>query len=61
MIELECDSCERVFQVLDREAGGKVPCPMCGDVNCDDTVDAVDAMFILQYVVGLRGELCVCP
>jgi len=37
------------------------PCPMCGDVNCDNTVDAVDAMFILQYVVGLRPDLCVCP
>lgn len=40
-----------------------VECPMCGDVNCDNKVDAVDAMFVLQYVVGLRQELCVpcCP
>lgn len=38
-------------------------CPMCGDVNCDNSVDAVDAMFILQYVVGLRDQLCdpCCP
>jgi hypothetical protein len=38
-------------------------CPMCGDVNCDNAVDAVDAMFTLQYVVGLRPELCTpcCP
>ena len=38
-------------------------CPRCGDVNCDLAVDAVDALFILQYVVGLRDELCVpcCP
>jgi hypothetical protein len=38
-------------------------CPVCGDVDCDEDVDAVDAMFILQYVVGLRDQLCVpcCP
>jgi hypothetical protein len=33
MIEIECDKCERAFQVDDSEAGGKVECPMCGDVN----------------------------
>lgn len=35
--------------------------PVCGDANCDDIVDAVDALFVLQHVVGLRPELCVCP
>lgn len=28
--------------------------------DCDDAVDAVDALFVLQYVVGLRDELG-CP
>ena len=37
------------------------PAIMCGDVNCDDVVDAVDALFILQHVVGSRPDLCVCP
>jgi hypothetical protein len=32
----------------------------CGDVDCDDDVDAVDALFVLQHVVGLRDELG-CP
>ena len=33
MIEIECDNCERVFEVSPKQAGGKVPCPHCGDVN----------------------------
>ena len=33
MIQIECDNCERTFPVEDRLAGGKVPCPMCGDIN----------------------------
>ncbi|MHC4711318.1 MAG: hypothetical protein ACYTA3_13125 [Planctomycetota bacterium] len=33
MIVLECDNCERSFEVESRHAGGKVPCPHCGDVN----------------------------
>ena len=37
------------------------PAIMCGDVDCDYDVDAVDALFILQHVVGLRPELCQCP
>jgi len=32
-----------------------------GDVDCDDDVDAVDALFILQYVVGLRSPSDQCP
>ncbi|MHC5113405.1 MAG: PH domain-containing protein [Planctomycetota bacterium] len=33
MIEIVCDACEKAFAVEDDQAGGKVPCPMCGDVN----------------------------
>ncbi|MHC4968698.1 MAG: PH domain-containing protein [Planctomycetota bacterium] len=33
MIVLECDNCERSFDVDPAQAGGKVPCPHCGDVN----------------------------
>jgi uncharacterized repeat protein (TIGR01451 family) len=35
--------------------------PSCGDVQCDGDVDAVDALFILQYVVGLRDGSNECP
>ncbi|MFG0305002.1 MAG: PH domain-containing protein [Phycisphaerales bacterium JB040] len=33
MIRIECDNCEKPFEVEDSEAGGKVPCPECGDIN----------------------------
>ena len=33
MIEIECDNCERTFEVGVADAGGKVACPYCGDVN----------------------------
>ena len=33
MIEIICDNCERTFELSDDHAGGKVECPMCGDVN----------------------------
>jgi len=37
-------------------------CRICGDVNCDCTVDIVDAMFIGQYTVGNRPTPCdQCP
>ena len=32
-----------------------------GDVNCDNQVDTVDAMFIMQYDVGLRTASNQCP
>jgi hypothetical protein len=35
--------------------------PIPGDVNCDDQINAVDGMFILQYDVGLRTESNRCP
>jgi len=53
-----CDACPDVPGPP--ENGG---CPLCGDVDCDDDVDAVDALFVLQYVVGLRspGDQCPAP
>ena len=33
MITIECDNCERTFQVEPARAGTKMPCPNCGDVN----------------------------
>ncbi len=31
-----------------------------GDVDCDGDVDAVDALEILRFVVGLEDELAEC-
>jgi len=33
VIEIECDNCERTFEARPQDAGGKVPCPHCGDIN----------------------------
>jgi hypothetical protein len=33
MIRITCDKCEKAFEVGDELAGGKAPCPECGDVN----------------------------
>ncbi|NNF43463.1 MAG: PH domain-containing protein [Phycisphaerales bacterium] len=33
MIEVSCDNCERPIEVPDDQAGSKVRCPACGDVN----------------------------
>ncbi len=33
MITIECDDCERTFDIEDEQAGGKVACPYCGDMN----------------------------
>ena len=35
-------------------------CSLCGDVNGDGAVDIVDALFVAQTTVGLRGDLD-CP
>jgi branched-chain amino acid transport system substrate-binding protein len=48
-----CDNCPRI-PGLPENAG----CPPCGDVDSDGDVDAVDALFVLQHVVGLRPVLC---
>ncbi len=34
---------------------------LIGDVDCAGDVDAVDALFILQNVAGLRGSSSDCP
>jgi len=33
---------------------------LLGDVNCDGQVTAVDALFVLQRVVGIRGDTNTC-
>ena len=33
MITLSCDRCEQTLEVPDEQAGTKVRCPHCGDVN----------------------------
>jgi uncharacterized membrane protein YdbT with pleckstrin-like domain len=33
VITIECDNCERTFEVEPAEAGAKTACPHCGDVN----------------------------
>jgi uncharacterized membrane protein YdbT with pleckstrin-like domain len=33
VIEITCDNCEEPFQVEVTQAGTKVPCPRCGDIN----------------------------
>lgn len=32
-MRIECDACERTFDAPVEKAGGKMPCPHCGDVN----------------------------
>lgn len=33
MISINCDNCEKDFEVPLDDAGGKVACPFCGDIN----------------------------
>lgn len=33
MITIHCDNCERELQLEDKDAGSKVACPHCGDIN----------------------------
>ena len=40
---------------------GAITVGLHGNVNCDGDVDAVDALFILQYVVGLKQAGDQCP
>ena len=56
--------------VLTDPAGDPIPCipqngavtiGLLGDVNCDGLVNVVDALFILQYEVGLRVDSGGCP
>jgi hypothetical protein len=59
MVKIECDRCERTFEVGQDEAdgaGGRVSCPHCGDVNrvpvSDDTRDSAG-----QTRTGPRGVI----
>jgi parallel beta-helix repeat protein len=45
----------------DTKDGAKITVGLHGDVNCGGDVDAVDALFILQYVVGLKQAGDQCP
>ena len=40
---------------------GEVTCGRLGDVNCDGLVDAVDALFVLQFVLVMKTGDVVCP
>jgi len=40
---------------------GTITCGLPGDVNCDSAVDVIDALFVLQYDVGLRSGSDQCP
>jgi len=33
VILIECDNCEKTFEADDADAGGKIACPYCGDIN----------------------------
>lgn len=33
MITIQCDNCEKPFEVPDDKAGTKIKCPSCGDMN----------------------------
>jgi len=33
MIRINCDSCEKVLEISEDQAGAKYPCPHCGDIN----------------------------
>jgi hypothetical protein len=33
VIRIDCDNCEKTFEARPEDAGGKVSCPYCGDIN----------------------------
>ena len=43
------------------EPSTEQPPALPGDVNCDQEVNAVDGMFVMQYEVGLRTASDQCP
>lgn len=43
MIRKKCDNCERVLEFQETQAGQKVPCPHCGDMNFVPTPDRAAA------------------
>lgn len=55
------DACDDCPDVPGPPENNGCPLIVCADVDCDDDVDAVDALFVLQYVVGLRSPSDQCP
>jgi uncharacterized membrane protein YdbT with pleckstrin-like domain len=43
VIRKKCDNCERVLEFPDEQAGMKVPCPSCGDMNLVPQADRAAA------------------
>ncbi len=52
---------EGAYTNVSVQLADSVPTVITGDVNCDDTVDVVDAMFIMQYGVDMRTASTTCP
>jgi len=55
------DACDDCPDIPGPRMNNGCPLAICADVNCDGRVDAVDVLFILQYVVGLRSSSDECP
>ncbi len=43
MIQIHCDNCERLLELDDEQAGEKIACPYCGDINRVPAEGAGDA------------------
>lgn len=58
MITIHCDNCERELQLEDHEAGTKVACPHCGDINRvpEATSDAAPARTDKAAAAGLPPD-----
>jgi len=51
----------RVTNFVTEDGQINIGSSVMGDVNCNDLSDAVDALYILQYAVGMRVENDRCP
>jgi membrane protein YdbS with pleckstrin-like domain len=58
VVQIVCDACEKTFEVDDAEAGGKMPCPHCGDINRIPERGRADAAE-LPTGDGTEQEVCV--
>jgi membrane protein YdbS with pleckstrin-like domain len=58
VIRIVCDACEKPFEVDDAEAGGKMPCPSCGDINRIPERGRADADE-LPSAASAEQEVCV--
>jgi hypothetical protein len=50
-----------VLPALDQDGALQIAPGLSGDVNCDNTVDQIDAAFILEFDAGLRIDGKKCP